>query len=522
MSKVMTAAEAVAMIPDGAVVACSGFLLNCVPREIYHEIAQSFDATGHPANLTVIHSAGNGNRKDEGIVEFSKEGLITRYICGHFTSNVPMMELVDANKVKAYNYPQGVLCHCYRAMAAGVPGYLTKVGLNTFMDPREQGGRVNEVADDTFVTVEHVAGEEYLFYQLPKIDFALIRATSADENGNLTLEDEVAPTDVLDLAMAAKACGGKVIAQVKNYVDSSSIDRQTVAVPGSCIDAIVISQDPINFHRMTPASFYDPVLTGHYRTREIKMPGGAKLDAKKIIARRAAMELTPHAVVNLGIGIPELVANVANEEGIGDQVILTVEVGMIGGIPSGGGNFGSSYNAWCALPESSQFDYYNGGNLALASLGFMEVDQIGNVNASKVGSKVEGVGGFVDISQCTPICVFAGTMTAKGLKTHVEDGKIVIDQEGAAKKFKNTVGQISFSGKTSLEAGQKCLFVTERCVFQITEKGLTLIEVAPGIDIEKDIFDQMEFRPAVADDLKIMDARLFRDEPMGLKEIIGC
>ena len=346
MSKVMTAAEAVAMIPDGAVVACSGFLLNCVPREIYHEIAQSFDATGHPANLTVIHSAGNGNRKDEGIVEFSKEGLITRYICGHFTSNVPMMELVDANKVKAYNYPQGVLCHCYRAMAAGVPGYLTKVGLNTFMDPREQGGRVNEVADDTFVTVEHVAGEEYLFYQLPKIDFALIRATSADENGNLTLEDEVAPTDVLDLAMAAKACGGKVIAQVKNYVDSSSIDRQTVAVPGSCIDAIVISQDPINFHRMTPASFYDPVLTGHYRTREIKMPGGAKLDAKKIIARRAAMELTPHAVVNLGIGIPELVANVANEEGIGDQVILTVEVGMIGGIPSGGGNFGSSYNAW--------------------------------------------------------------------------------------------------------------------------------------------------------------------------------
>jgi propionate CoA-transferase len=297
------------------------------------------------------------------------------------------------------------------------------------------------------------------------------------------------------------------------------VDRTKVVVPGSMVDAIVVSENPIENHRQTPGSFYDPVLAGYYKLDNVGF-GTLSLDERKIIARRAAMELAPYSVVNLGIGIPEGVAAVASEEGVGNQLILTIESGLIGGVPTGGSNFGSAINAWAALPMASQFDYYNGGNLALTCLGFAEVDASGNVNVSKFGTKIAGCGGFVDISQATKNIVFCGTMTAGGLKEEVKDGKLVIVQEGKKTKFKKALDQITFSSEFSKRFGQKVLFITERCVFQVTEEGLVLTEIAPGIDVEKDILPYMDFKPIISDNLQLMDARIFADEKMGLADII--
>jgi propionate CoA-transferase len=520
-TKQVTLEEALNLIPDGANMAVSGFMLGCVPRELYVGIAERFQKTGHPRGLTVMHAAGNGNNKDQGIIDFSYEGLITRYICGHYANNSRLIDLTNANKITAYNFPQGVIAHMYRAAAAGKPGEITRIGLHTFCDPRLQGGKMNEVTTEDLVELLTIDGQEYLLYKMPKLDIGLIRGTTADENGNITMEEESAPLDALDIAMAVRTMGGKVIVQVKNVVSSKSIDRTQVVIPGNLVDAVVVSENPIENHRQTPGSYYDPVLAGHYQLNDVSF-SSIPFDERKVIARRAAMELKPNSVVNLGIGIPEGVAAVATEEGAGDQLLLTIESGLIGGIPTGGQNFGSAINAWAALPEAAQFDYYNGGNLALTCLGFAEVDPTGNVNVSKFGSRIAGVGGFVDISQSTKTIVFSGTMTAGGLKLAIEDGKMVIVQEGKKIKFKKNLDQITFSSQFSKETGQKVLFVTERCVFQIVDEGLKLIEVAPGIDIEKDILPYMEFKPIIPENVPLMDARIFRDEPMGLAEIIAA
>ena len=519
MSKLMTMDQALDLIQDGAVVAVSGFMLMTVPREIYVAIGKRFDETGHPCNLTVMHAAGNGNNKDQGICDFTREGLITRYITGHYANNQAMIKLVNENKVQSYNFPQGVMSHIFRAVAGGKKGEITKIGLNTFCDPRHQGGKMNEATTEDLVHVVDVCGEDYLLYTVPKMDIGLIRGTTADENGNICLEEEGAPIDALDVALAVKACGGKVIAQVKNFVSGASIDRNKVIIPGNLVDAVVVSEDPIANHRQTPGSYYNPVLAGYYKDADVAF-GKMPFDERKVIARRAAMELKRNSVVNLGIGIPEGVAKVAAEEGAGDQILLTVESGLVGGIPTGGQDFGCAVNAWAALPMNSQFDYYNGGNLALTCLGFAEVDGEGNVNVSKFGTRIAGVGGFIDISQSTPIVLFCGTLTAGGLKETVEDGKLVILEEGKKIKFKGSLDQITFSAEQSRKNGQKVLFITERCVFQVKEEGLVLTEVAPGIDIEKDILPYMTVKPIIADDVKLMDARLFADELMGLKDII--
>lgn len=517
--KRVTMEEAVRMIPDGANVAVSGAMLSGTPTEIYAAIGESYRTSGHPAGLTVMHAAGNGDGKEQGIVAMSEEGLITRYICGHFNNNYKMAELVNQNKVGAYNLPQGIITHMYRAAAGGKQGELTRIGLYTFCDPREQGGRLNEAAKEDIVELTNVGGEEYLFYRTPKLDIGLIRGTSADEHGNITMEEETSTVDMRDVAMAVKAMGGKVIAQVKNFVSAASIPRERVIVPGCMVDAVVVSEDPVKLHRQTPGSFYNPVLSGHYKIQE----AGFKplpLNERKIIARRAAMELKPEAVVNLGIGIPEGVAAVAKEEGMGDDMILTVEIGLIGGTPSGGGDFGAASNAWAELPMSVQFDYYHGRNLAFACLGFAEVDGRGNINVGKFGSRIAGCGGFIDISQSTDKILFCGTLTAGGLKIAVEDGKLKILQEGSKVKFKKEVGQITFSSRFSREAGQKVLFITERCVFELINEQLVLTEVAPGIDVEKDILPYLETPPVISEDLKEMDPRIFREEKMGLYDII--
>lgn len=515
MGKKVDIGTAIGLIHDGDGVAISGFQLATVARELYLALAERYQETGHPAGLTLMQGAGN-----LGVHDMTVEGLFSRYITGHYANNKKMIEMVNENKIVSYNFPQGVIAHMYRAAAAGKIGEITRIGLNTFCDPRQQGGKMNEVTTEDLVELVDIAGQEHLLYKVPKLDIALIRGTTSDELGNITIEEESAPIDALDVAMAVKAMGGKVIVQVKNYISSKCMDRSQVLIPGSMVDAVVVCEKPFENHLQTPAAFYDPVIAGHYRLDNVGF-GTIPLNERKVIARRTAMELSPNSVVNLGIGIPEGVAPVAAEEGIGDHLILTIESGLIGGIPAGGAHFGSAYNAWAALQMTSQFDYYNGGNLNITSLGFAEVDPLGNVNVSRFGTKIAGAGGFIDISQSTKKIVFSGTMTAGGLQVEVKDGKLCILQEGKKKKFLNSIGQVTFSADNSKRTGQKVLFVTERCVMQVTDQGLMLVEIAPGIDIEKHILPCMDFRPVISPDLKLMDQRIFQDQLMGLGKMIG-
>lgn len=519
MNKLYKIEDALKFIKDGDCVAASGFLLAAFPEEIFAKLEEKFLEEGSPKNLTYIQAAGQGNFKEQGTYHISHEGMIKRYITGHFAGNQRMINLVNENKIECYNFPQGVICHLYRAAAAGKMGEITRIGLKTYIDPRLQGGKMNSITTEDLVEVIDVNGEEQLFYKAPKIDVAIIRGTSADENGNVTMEEESAHIDALDVAMAAKNNGGKVIVQVKNYVKSSSVDRTKVVIPGIFVDAIVVTSDAEKYHRQTPGYVYNPVLAGYYKVDNVGF-GSIKLDERKIIARRAAMELEQNSVVNLGIGIPELIANVAAEEGVGDQLTLTIESGLIGGVPSGGSSFGSATNAWAALPMTSQFDLYNGGGLNITFLGIAEVNPKGDINVSKFGTKIAGCGGFIDISQSTKKIVFCGTFTAGKLEIAIRDGKLEIINDGNKNKFKESIEQITFSSEFVSKYNQNVKFVTERCVMELTKEGLMLVEIAPGIDIEKDIVAHMDFRPIISKDLKLMDEKIFREENMDLESII--
>ena len=519
MSKVVTMDQAVAMIKPGDTIITGGFLTAGTPDAIMKAVGESFDTTGMPNNLTIMYGAGQGNKQGGQQERWAKKGLIKRWIGGHYGFQPKVIEMILNNEVEAYNLPQGVIIEMYRAIGQGRKGYITNVGLKTFVDPRLQGGKINDITKEEIVKVIEVEGEEQLYYKLPKVDITLIRVTTADTNGNCTIEDEILPLDHLPAAMAAKGCGGKVIVQAKNIVQADTIPSRQVAIPGIFVDAIVVPSDPEETHRQCAAHFVNPALAG-----TCKIPTDAveaePFGTKKFIGRRAAMELVPAAVVNLGVGIPEKVATVAAEEGFADQLVLTTESGMVGGIPSGGGSFGAGVNGWAELPEISMFDMYDGGGLDVTYLGLAECDPSGNINVSKFGTNVAGCGGFINISQNTQNCIFCGTFTAGGLKTKVEDGKLVIVQEGKKKKFISAVEQVTFSGDYAREKGQNVKFITERCVIELLKDGLTVTEIAPGIDLQTQVLDQMEFTPLVSENLKLMDARIFTDAVMGIKDEI--
>lgn len=520
MSKRMTAREAIDQVKDGDFLVSSGFQMMTNPEELMAALETRFDEMGSPKNLTVMHGAGQGlsGAPGIGLTHYAKEGMLKRYITGHFAGNKGMMDLANENKIEVYNLPQGVLCHLYRAAAAGKKGELTKVGLKTFVDPRVEGGKITPRATEDIVHLVEVMGEEYLFYDAPKIDIALIRGTSADEFGNITMEEECAVIDALDVAMACKANGGKVFVQVKYCITSASMRGRDVVIPGNLVDGVILTSDADKYHRQTPATLYDPAMAGYVKV-ETDSAKPLEMGDRKIIARRAAMELEPASTVNLGIGIPEMIGVVAGEEGVSDELILTIESGFIGGTPVGGLSFGSAVNYWAGLPMTSQFDFYNGGGLKTAFLGFAEISAKGDVNSSKFGKRLAGCGGFIDISQFTPRMVFCGTMTAGGLEIAVENGKLKIVQEGSRKKFLKEIGQITFSSEYATDHDQEVLVITERCVFRLTKDGFELSEVAEGIDIQKDIVDQMEFEPVIKD-VKIMDPAIFREGPMDLKRYI--
>lgn len=513
MPKILSAREAVRQyIQDGATVAFGGFVGAMVPEEVNKTIQELFLEEGSPKGLTAIYAAGQGDSDTRGLNHLGEEGLVERVIGGHWGLVPRLQKLALENKCAAYNYPQGVISQCFRDIAAGKVGVVTHVGLKTFADPRLEGGMLNEKARQAGPLVEliQIAGQERLLYKAIPIDVAVIRATYADTHGNCTFHKEGAFSETLAIAQAARNSGGKVIVQVEQVVEYGNLDTRLVRLPGIYVDAIVVA-DPAN-HMQTFGTQYNPAYSGEARV-PVSSLKPMELDQRKIVARRAAMELVPNAITNLGIGMPEGVASIAAEEGL-EGMVLTTEAGTIGGIPAGGKDFGVTTNPDCLLDQPSQFDFYDGGGLDVAFLGLAQADKQGNINVSKFGPKIAGCGGFINITQNAKKVIFCGTFTAGGLKLGVENGQLRILQEGKSKKFLDQVEQVTFSGEYAMEKGQPVLYITERAVFRLTDQGMELIEVAPGVDLQKDVLDLMDFKPIVRD-VKQMDPRIFRPEPMG-------
>ncbi len=512
---VLTPAEAAMLVKDGDVISTSGFVSCACPETLSKALEKRFLETGSPRDLTLFFAAGQGHRDGTGGDHFGHEGMIKRVIGGHWDRAKTLGDLALANKIEAYNLPQGVISHMYRDSAAHKPGTLTHVGLYTFVDPRNEGGKLNEKTKEDIVKVIELDGEEYLFYKRMPIDVVFIMGSYADEYGNVTVHKEIGPLDATAQAQACKNSGGKVIVQVERIVSGGTLDPKLVKVPGILVDAIVLGEGDDNMQCLGMP--FDGALTGECRIPVDAIPP-IPMDAKKIIARRAAMEIKPGSVVNLGTGAPEKIANVAAEEGISDNFCLTVEAGSIAGVPYGGTQFGAAANSMCIYEHNVQFDFYQGGGLDIAFLGLAETAPNGDLNVSKFGTRLAGAGGFIDITQNAKKVCYCGTFTAKGIATDVKDGKLIITQEGAKKKFVKEVEQITFSGKYANKVHQPVLYITERAVFELRPEGVTLIEIAPGIDLQTQILDQMDFKPQIAENLKTMDERIFREEKMGLAE----
>ena len=512
--KVVTATEAVRLIRDGDSVVVEGFVGQGFAEELTLALEERFLQTGTPSDLTLVFTVAQGNRQGRGLDRLCHEGLLKRALGGHWAFAAELGKMAVGNKIEAHNLPQGVISQLFRDTAAGKPGLLTRVGLGTFVDPRHGGGKINERTTEDRVELITLDGEEYLFYKSLQLDVAFLRGTTADPEGNITMEREALTLEALAVATAVHNAGGLVIVQVERVSESGSLGARDVKIPGILVDCVVVSQP--EHHWQTFGTPYSPAFSGELR-RVRSQVAALKLTERKVVARRAAMELRPNSVVNLGIGMPEGVANVAAEEHILDYLILTAESGAMGGMPTGGLDFGSAVNAHAILDQPSQFDFYDGGGLDAAFLGMAQADRLGNVNVSRFASKLAGSGGFINISQNAKRLVFLGTFLAPS-RCQVQDGRLVIANRVAAAKFLADVEQRTFSGEYAAATGQPVLYVTERCVFQLTPEGLELIEIAPGVDLEKDVLAHLGFEPIIRGEPKLMDARIFAAEPMGLKD----
>ncbi len=509
--RVVSFDKAVSYIRDGDTIVIGGSGGgHAIPESLIVALEKRYLSEKKPQNITLLHPVGVGDNISQGVGRLAHHGLVKRIVTGALVNSPAFQDRAEQDTVEAYTLPQGALSELMRDIAAGRPGLFSQVGLHTFVDPRLDGGRQSKSAKEELVELVTLEGKEWLFYKPYKIDIAFLRGTTADEDGNVTMEREAIFGEMLSMAQATRRNGGIVIVQVAQLAQKGTLPAKHVKIPGMLVDLIVV--DPAQ--RQTYLTDYNPAYAG-----EIKVPldeiAPLQLDARKIIARRAALELSPGAICNLGSGVSTGIATIAAEEGILDQIVLTNEQGLIGGAPSA--DAGAAINFTSIVDQPYQFDFYDGGGLDLAFLSFAQVDSTGNVNVSRFNGRIIGIGGFINISQCAKKVIFNGTFTTGGLDMGWPEGKTVIRREGKFKKFVLNVEQISYNGRFAAERGQEAFYITERAVFTRGEKGLKLIEIAPGIDLDRDILAQMDFRPEIGKDLKLMDERLFIDKPMGLE-----
>ena len=518
--KIVTAAQAVRLIRTGDTVATGGFVGIGFAEAIAIALEELHcsDDPHKPSDLTLLFAAGQGDGKKRGLNHLAHEGLVRRAIGGHWGLVPGLQKLAMDNRIEAYNLPQGVISHLFRDIAAGRPGHLTRIGTGTFVDPRHGGGKLNDRTIDDLVSLVEVGGEQYLFYKALPVHVAIVRGTTADPEGNITMEREALTLESLSLAMAARNSAGLVIVQVERIAESGTLHPRQVKIPGVMVDCVVVAEPA--HHWQTFATPYNPAYSG-----ELRVPAGWGADfalgPRKVMARRAALELQANSVVNLGIGMPEGIAAVAAEEKISDLLTLTAEPGVIGGVPAGGLDFGAATNAQAIIDQTYQFDYYDGGGLDIAFLGMAQADAQGNVNVSKFGPKLAGAGGFINISQSARKVVFMGSFCAGPCEMDVHEGKLRILQDATARKFVPEVEHRTFAGQYATQRGQEVVYITERCVFRLRTEGLEMTEVAPGVDLQRDILDRMDFVP-IMKSVQPMDARLFQIEPMQLrKSLVG-
>lgn len=513
MAKFITAKEAAELIADDATIGVAGMGLSGWAEEVACAIRDRFRETGHPCGINLKQGSAMGDWKERGVTRLGEagEGLVTRWSGAHVGSAFTLRDLAVQNKLQCHCLPQGVIVNLWREIGAGRPGLMTKVGLGTFVDPRLGGGKMNECTTDELVELVDFRGEEYLFYKGFDVDVALLRGTMADENGNITFEHESVINEGLQVANAAKNTGGMVIVQVEYMTKKGTLNPKDVKIPGALVDYVVVASDK-NACWQAEGVYFEPAFSGQLKKplNDIKP---LAFDERKVIVRRCAMELGADDLINLGVGMAADVANIVSEESSLDgcdyvgRIIMSTESGMVGGVPSALPNFGSAYNPEATLEHGAMFDLIDGGGLDMTCLGIGECDQYGNINVSKFGPRLTGPGGFINITQATPKVVFCGTFMGKA-KLSVGDGKISILEEGKIKKFVKNVEQVTFAGQY-VKPEQEILYVTERCVFRLIDKKMTIIEVAPGLDIERDIIANMDFRPEIAPDVKIMDSALF-------------
>ena len=510
--KVISVRDAIGLVPDGATVVIGGSGAgHALPQRFIDELATVFEAEGRPRDLTTVRVVGIGDFADRGFSQLGLPGLMRRTIGSNIGNEPRLGALVEANELESYSFPQGVLSELMREIAAGRPGLVTHVGLGTYVDPRQTGGKQNSRTTDDLVEVVTLRGKEWLLFHTFPIDVAVIRGTTADEDGNLTMEGEAVQGEMLAMAMAARNSGGVVIAQVRQLARRGTLPLRDVKLPGALVDHVYVDPDQWQTYITQDSPYY----AGRLRkpvTDEPPLP----LDVRKIIARRSLLEFPRGAICNLGFGISQLIGRVAWEEGVTDQLVLTVEQGIFGGVPVAGNEGGAGFNYQAMIDQPYMFDFYDGGGLDIASLSFAEVDAEGNVNVHAFEGRVRGPGGFPNISARTPRINFVGTLTAQGLELDISSDGVRVVHEGSLPKFVPEVRQISFSGRLARERGQQVRYVTDRAVLALEDDGLVLIEVAPGIDVERDVLGQMGFRPRVADDRREMDRRIYASGAMGL------
>lgn len=529
MAKFITAKEAAALFNDNMTVCTAVFGLAGWPEEIVLEVRKRFDETGHPRNLTHTHAAGAGNwgkgpKGEKGECIWAVDGLMTRFIGSHAGSSPTVIKQINENKIMAWNFPLGTMCQLYHEEGRGASGLLTKTGLGTFVDPRFDGGKLNQLTkdkgEDLVEYIPNFRGEEYLFYKAIPIDIGLMRGTTADENGNITCEKEALNLEMLSVAQAAKANGGIVIAQVESIAKAGSLNPKLVKVPGIYVDYVVVAEHPEEIMQ-TQGTVYNRAFSGEIRVPLKGNMTPIPLDDKKVMLRRLTMEIKPGFKCNFGIGTPTYTGNVMAEEGCADTITMISESGSIGGIPGGGNDFGAHWNIEASCDQGDHFSFFDGGGLDLGVFGISEVDKDGNVNTSLLNGKIMGVGGFMNIAATAKNAIFVGTFTAGGIKCKVENGKMVIEQEGKYKKFVNSCPQLTFNAEQSLKKGNRILFITERCVIERTTEGMVLTEIAPGIDLQTQILDQMEFAPVIPEGgPRLMNSELFQPTWGKLKEIL--